>query len=99
MSISDKRLEELLSVKDEDIDFSDIPELGDEYWKRAKLVKPEYWGSEEEALDDEIYKLSKEDGKKYPKIKAFFLSSIERYQGVFPNIKEMSERSEKGQHP
>ena len=33
-------LEELASVRDEDIDYSDIPELGDEFWKNAKLMPP-----------------------------------------------------------
>lgn len=34
-------LEELSSVKDEDIDFSDIPELDDEFWKNAVVVYPD----------------------------------------------------------
>ena len=29
------------AVKDEDIDFSDIPELGESFWQRAKLVEPD----------------------------------------------------------
>ena len=32
-------LKEIGEVKDEDIDFSDIPELGDEFWKNAKVVR------------------------------------------------------------
>jgi len=28
-------------VKDEDIDFSDIPELDEDFWKRAELVEPD----------------------------------------------------------
>jgi uncharacterized protein (DUF4415 family) len=34
-------IEELAALKDEDIDFSDIPELDDEFWKNAVLVMPE----------------------------------------------------------
>jgi uncharacterized protein (DUF4415 family) len=41
MSISDKRLKELAARPDEQIDYSDIPELGDEFWANAKLVVPE----------------------------------------------------------
>ncbi len=41
MSISPKRLQELQNMKDEDIDYSDIPELGDWFWKNAKVVEPE----------------------------------------------------------
>jgi uncharacterized protein (DUF4415 family) len=41
MSISEKRLEELASIKDQDIDYSDIPELDEDFWKNAKWVAPE----------------------------------------------------------
>jgi uncharacterized protein (DUF4415 family) len=34
-------IEELAALKDDDLDFSDIPELGEEFWKNAKLVMPE----------------------------------------------------------
>ena len=29
------------AVKDEDIDFSDIPELDESFWQRAQLVEPD----------------------------------------------------------
>lgn len=32
---TEKTLSELAEMSDEDIDFSDIPELGDEFWSRA----------------------------------------------------------------
>ncbi len=32
---------EIGEVRDEDIDFSDIPELDDEFWKNAKVVEPD----------------------------------------------------------
>ena len=38
--ISSKRLEEIKSIKDEDIDYSDIPELDDRFWKNAKVTPP-----------------------------------------------------------
>lgn len=34
-------LEELASIPDEDIDTSDIPELGEEFWKNARWVGPD----------------------------------------------------------
>lgn len=34
--------EQLAKVKDEDIDFSDIPELDEEFWERADLVEPDH---------------------------------------------------------
>ncbi len=33
--------EQIAAVKDEDIDFSDIPELDEGFWKRAELVEPD----------------------------------------------------------
>ena len=35
-------LEEIGEVKDEDIDFSDIPELGEDFWKNAEVVEPDH---------------------------------------------------------
>lgn len=32
---------ELANVKDEDIDFSDIPELDDSFWNNAALIEPD----------------------------------------------------------
>jgi uncharacterized protein (DUF4415 family) len=31
---------ELAAMKDEDIDYSDIPELDDEFWKSARVANP-----------------------------------------------------------
>lgn len=33
--------EQIAAVRDEDIDFSDIPELDEEFWERAELVEPD----------------------------------------------------------
>ena len=35
-------LEEIGEVKDEDIDFSDIPELGEDFWQNAEVVEPDH---------------------------------------------------------
>lgn len=40
MPISKKRLAEIAAIADEDIDTSDIPEAGEEFFKRAKLIIP-----------------------------------------------------------
>ena len=32
---------QISAVKDQDIDFSDIPELGDDFWRNAELVEPD----------------------------------------------------------
>lgn len=41
MSISKERLKEIKAIKDKDIDYSDIPELDETFWKNAVLVRPE----------------------------------------------------------
>ena len=33
--------EELLRLKDENIDYSDIPELDDSFWASARVVRPD----------------------------------------------------------
>ena len=33
--------EEIANLKDEDIDFSDIPELGEDFWRHAELIRPD----------------------------------------------------------
>ncbi|OJU06874.1 MAG: 3-oxoacyl-ACP synthase [Rhizobiales bacterium 65-79] len=40
MNISDRRLKELAARRDEDIDYSDIPELDKAFWDKARLVLP-----------------------------------------------------------
>jgi len=40
MTISKKRLKEIKAIKDEDIDYSDIPELDERFWSNAKLIEP-----------------------------------------------------------
>ncbi len=39
-SISKERLAQLDAIRDEDIDYNDIPELDENVWKNAKLVTP-----------------------------------------------------------
>ena len=34
-------LKQVAEIKDEDIDFSDIPELDESFWDQAKLVLPD----------------------------------------------------------
>ncbi len=41
VSISDKRLKALAARTDDQIDYGDIPELDDMFWKNARLVEPD----------------------------------------------------------
>lgn len=58
-------LEELAQVRDEDIDFSDIPELDETFWKNARLVEPE--GTQQITLrvKKSILEVYKSTGKGY----------------------------------
>ena len=40
MTISKERLDEIAAIPDEDIDYSDIPELDENFWANAKLKMP-----------------------------------------------------------
>ncbi|MCA9473150.1 MAG: BrnA antitoxin family protein [Nitrospirales bacterium] len=40
-ALSKKRIEELKSIPDDKIDFSDIPELDEEFWENAEWVEPD----------------------------------------------------------
>lgn len=37
----EKTISELKKLKDKDIDFSDISELGDEFWENAEWLEPD----------------------------------------------------------
>jgi uncharacterized protein (DUF4415 family) len=41
MSISKERLKQIEAIKDEDIDYSDIPELDETFWQRAEPHMPQ----------------------------------------------------------
>ena len=41
MSISVGRLQEIESIQDKDIDYSDIPEADESFWHRAELRMPQ----------------------------------------------------------
>jgi uncharacterized protein (DUF4415 family) len=41
MAISKKRLKEIESIRDKDIDYSDIPETDAAFWANAELVEPD----------------------------------------------------------
>ena len=41
MTISRKRKKQIEAIKDEDIDYSDIPETDAEFWANAELIEPD----------------------------------------------------------
>ena len=65
MSISKRRLRELKAIKDEDIDYSDIPELDEDFWKRAELYMPQPKKGVYVRLDTDVLDWLKSKGKGY----------------------------------
>jgi uncharacterized protein (DUF4415 family) len=59
--------QELVDLKDEDIDFSDIPEITDEMWKNAVTMQPEDWQKRQLTLrlDPDIIDFFKAQGRGY----------------------------------
>ena len=53
------------SMKDEEINLSDIPELGEEFFRNAALVMPERKSSVTLRLDREVLEWFKSRGKGY----------------------------------
>lgn len=59
--------QELAEMPDEDIDFSDIPEITDEMWKNAVTMQPDDWQKRQLTLrlDPDIVDFFKAQGKGY----------------------------------
>lgn len=58
-------LQEIAQVKDDEIDFSDIPELDDNFWKNAKLVEPDSTEPVTLRIKKSVLGYFKEGGKGY----------------------------------
>lgn len=56
---------ELAELPDKDIDYSDIAELDDDFWKNAKLVEPEKKKQLTVRFDAEVVQWFKAQGKGY----------------------------------
>ena len=82
MSISKKRLAEIASIRDEDIDFSDIPLADENFFKTARLVMPASAPKESISLriDSDVLNWFKSEGKGHLSrmnavLRAYMLSS------------------------
>ena len=53
---TEERHQKLVAVSDDDIDYSDIPELDDEFIANAQLVKPAHVTPVEPDLDSSLNK-------------------------------------------
>jgi len=65
MGISKERLAEIEAIRDEDIDYSDIPEADENFWKNAKLRMPEPKKGIYVRLDTDVLEWLKASGPGY----------------------------------
>ncbi len=61
----EKKLSELKKMKDENIDFNDIPELDDEFWENAEWVEPDKTQHLTIRVRKSVLDFFKEGGKGY----------------------------------
>jgi len=65
MSISKKRAKAMKSIRNEDIDYSDIPELSESFFKKANLEMPKTKTAISFRLDTDILEWFRSQGEKY----------------------------------
>ena len=75
----EEQFQRLREMKDEDIDVSDIPELGEEFWANAVLVQPEK-RSITMRLDEDVYEWLKTTFPQYQTAINRILRQYKEYQ-------------------
>lgn len=80
MTISQKRLEELKNISEDAIDLSEIPELDDNFWERAKVVKPTSKKAISLRVDLDVLEWFKSQGKGYQSLMNAVLRSYVEHQ-------------------
>jgi uncharacterized protein (DUF4415 family) len=86
LSISKERLAKLKARKDEDIDYSDIPELDETFWKNAEVRLPETKTAVYIRLDGDVLDWLKSQGKGYQtRINAILRSYYEAHRDDAPH--------------
>ncbi len=89
LSVSKKRLEQLKAIKDEDIDYSDIPELDEAFWKNAEVRLPETKTGVYIRLDGDVLNWLKSQGKGYQtRINAILRAYYEAHRDEAPHAKK-----------
>lgn len=80
-SSKEKRMKNLDEIKNENIDYSDIPELDEEFWKNAIIEYPEKKKPVTLRLDTDVLEWFKSTGKGYQtKINAILRSFYEAHR-------------------
>ena len=65
MPISKKRLEEVAAIPDSEIDYSDIAELGPEFWENARVVFPQPKKTVTIRVDGDVLEWFRKGGRGY----------------------------------
>lgn len=88
MSISKKRIKEIEALKDGDIDYTDISELDENFWKNAEARLPETKTGVYIRLDTDVLDWLKSHGKGYQtRINAILKAYYEAHRNEPPGIK------------
>jgi uncharacterized protein (DUF4415 family) len=75
-------LRRLREMRDEDIDFSDIPKLSQSFWKKAKLIMPEPKDRLTIRVDHDVVEWLKKKGSGYQtRINAILRSYMKAQSG------------------
>lgn len=77
----EERINRIKNIQDKDIDYSDIPELDDDFWEHAEVKEPEPKKSVTLRLDTDVLNWLKSQGKGYQtKINAILRSYYEAHK-------------------
>jgi len=83
MTTSKARIKNLALKPDAEIDYSDIPELDDEFWKKATVHIPNTKKSVSIRLDEDLLTWFKHQGRGYQTmINAVLKSYMQTHQGL-----------------
>lgn len=78
-------LDQLAAVKDEHIDFSDIPELDEDFWNRAELAEPDRTEQITLRVKRSVLAYFRASGKGYQtRINQVLESYVRAHSGVAP---------------
>ena len=77
--------EQIAAARDEDIDFSDIPELDEDFWDRAELVEPDRTDQITMRVKRSVLAWFKAPGRGYQTRMNRVLESYVRYKTANPD--------------
>lgn len=77
-------LKRLDKMKDGDIDYSDIPELGDEFWRNARMLRPSKKKMISLRIDEEVANWFRKQGKGYQSYMNAVLRAFTEANGGVP---------------